>query len=49
MTAVAASVEGTGHAMGTIPALVDRYLAERDSAAPRPVPAGQPQPQETPA
>ncbi len=34
---------------GTLPALVDRYLAERDSAAPRPVPAGQPQPQETPA
>ena len=32
-----------------LPALVDRYLAERDSAVPRPVIAGQPQPQETPA
>ncbi len=32
-----------------LPALVDRYLAERDSAIPRPVPAGQPQPQEIPA
>lgn len=40
--------DGVAFVARELPALIDRYLSDRDSAASRPVPAGQPQLEESP-